>query len=197
LAINVGMDMSRGTATTTVEGFGKPNLVRRDGILTEVPMGRIARRIDFGAGPTLAVSIPWGDVSTAYHSTGIDDIEVYVATSSGVRAGMLASNLIAPILQTAGVQRLLKRGVQRGAPGPTAEQRASGSSQLWGEASDGEQRVVTRMRAPEAYALTVETALRAVSAVLRGPVSAGFQTPSSAFGADFILQVPGVERLDE
>jgi hypothetical protein len=32
--------------------------------------------------------------------------------------------------------------------------------------------------------------------VLDGKVSPGFQTPSRAFGADFVLSVPGTVRTD-
>jgi short subunit dehydrogenase-like uncharacterized protein len=45
---------------------------------------------------------------------------------------------------------------------------------------------------PGGYLLTVETALRAVEKVLSGPPGPGFWTPSRAFGADFILEIPGV-----
>ncbi|CAM4496393.1 MAG: hypothetical protein LEGION0403_FIIPPAGN_01689 [Legionella sp.] len=39
-------------------------------------MGK-TRFIDFGKGEKLATTIPWGDVSTAFYTTGIPNIEVY------------------------------------------------------------------------------------------------------------------------
>ena len=51
--------------------------------------------------------------------------------------------------------------------------------------------------APESYALTVQTALRAVEKVRAGGARPGFQTPSLAFGKDFILEIEGVTRTDD
>jgi len=56
--------------------------------------------------------------------------------------------------------------------------------------------VTSRLRGPEGYTLTALTALAVVERVLTGDVKAGFQTPSRVYGADFILGVPGVERVD-
>jgi short subunit dehydrogenase-like uncharacterized protein len=197
LAFQAVMGLSRGTAKSTIEGFGLPNLVRRAGVLTPQPMGALTRQIDFGAGPVTAVSIPWGDVSTAYHSTGIPNIEVYTVVPPALRLIMRSSGLFAPLLQSPGVQKFLKRRIQAGRAGPSAEQRARGHSQIWGEAvADGGQRVVSRLETPEGYTLTVETALASVARVLAGDATPGFQTPSKAFGPDFILQIPGVRRTD-
>ena len=69
--------LSRGTATTMVENIGRGGLVRGTASSTRAggleDAGHRLRR-----GPE-AMTIPWGDVSTAYHSTGIPDIEVYLA----------------------------------------------------------------------------------------------------------------------
>src|SRR5690242_17266656 len=77
--------VSRGTATTMAENVAKGGLVRRGGKLVRVPPGWRFRAIDFGAGRTTAMTIPWGDVSTAYHSTGIPDVEVYMAVPPTAR----------------------------------------------------------------------------------------------------------------
>jgi short subunit dehydrogenase-like uncharacterized protein len=197
LGFNVRIDLSRGTATTTIEGFGLPNLVRRGGLLTPEPMGALTREIDFGSGPITCVSIPWGDVSTAYYSTGIPNIEIYVSVPMTMRIGMKMSAVLAPLLQSAAVQAFLKKQVRAGKAGPDAEARANGRSQLWGEASDEHGgRVVTHMHTPEGYALTIETALASVARVVSGQAQPGFRTPSKAFGADFVLEVPNVQRTD-
>ncbi len=190
--------LSRGTAITTIEAMGRPNLVRRGGRLVERPMGALSRTIDFGRGPTNAVSIPWGDVSTAFHSTGIPDIEVFV---SQPRAAQFALRLSVPfkrVLQSERVQNVLKDRVRAGAAGPTAEQRARGRCYVWGEARDARGTTVSaRLQTPEGYETTKLTALAAVERVLAGTAPAGFQTPSKAFGPDFILDIPSVERHDD
>jgi short subunit dehydrogenase-like uncharacterized protein len=70
-------------------------------------------------------------------------------------------------------------------------------SRLWGEARDADGRTaVSRLVAPEGYTLTARTAVAAARRVLAGGVSVGFQTPSRAFGADFILEQAGTTRED-
>ncbi len=54
-------------------------MIRRDGQLVQVPPAWNVRERDFGRGYTKVVSVGWGDVSTAYYSTGIPNIETYFA----------------------------------------------------------------------------------------------------------------------
>jgi molybdate-binding protein len=49
---------------------------------------------------------------------------------------------------------------------------------------------------PEGYTLTALTSLAAAAKVLSGDARLGFQTPSLAYGAEFILEIEGVERED-
>jgi short subunit dehydrogenase-like uncharacterized protein len=56
--------------------------------------------------------------------------------------------------------------------------------------------VVSRLRGPEGYTLTVRAALAVVERVLGGEIRPGFQTPSKVFGPDFVLGLEGVERED-
>jgi short subunit dehydrogenase-like uncharacterized protein len=95
------------------------------------------------------------------------------------------------------VQSLLKRRVRSGAPGPNAEQRARGRTILWGEVTDDAGgRAAGRLHGPEGYTFTMRTALAAVEKVLSGAAPTGFQTPSKAYGPDFVLGVEGVSRED-
>ena len=189
---------SRGTATTIVENLHRGGAVRRGGVLASVPAAWRTREIDFGQGPTLAVTIPWGDVSTAYRSTGIGDIEVYTAMTRWQLRMMRLSRSLGWLLRTSRVQNFLKRRIQSGPPGPSDEERARGRTYLWGEVEDGSgRRMVSRLRGPEGYAFTVLTTLAAITRVLADDAPAGFQTPSLAYGPDFVLEVAGVERVDE
>ncbi|HET9594615.1 MAG TPA: saccharopine dehydrogenase, partial [Anaeromyxobacteraceae bacterium] len=72
-----------------------------------------------------------------------------------------------------------------------------GRSLLWAEASDGAgRRAAARLEAPEGYTLTAMTAVAALERALRGDVKPGFQTPSTAYGKDFVLEMEGVRRID-
>jgi short subunit dehydrogenase-like uncharacterized protein len=188
---------SRGTATTAVLNLHRGDMVRRAGRLIPLAPGARTRSFDFGRGPRPAVGIPWGDTSTAYHSTGIGDVEVYMAAPASVRWGLRLAGPLRGLLRRASVRGWLERRVRAGPPGPSAEQRASGQSIVVGEVEDEQgRRARARLRGPEAYALTVLTALLAAERVLAQPGRAGFATPSLAFGPDFALEVPGVTRED-
>jgi short subunit dehydrogenase-like uncharacterized protein len=196
LGLDAPARVSRGTATTMVETYYR-GMVREDGRLKEVPAGYRSRIIDMGRGPVTAVTVPWGDVSTAYRSTGIPNIEVYVAASTGIRALMWLSRRFEAALGREPVQRLLKAIVRSGKAGPTSAERDSGSAYVWGEAREGARAVTSRLRLPEGYTLTAEAAIEIAGRVLRGDVKPGYQTPSSAYGADLILAIPGGARSDE
>jgi short subunit dehydrogenase-like uncharacterized protein len=190
--------LSRGTATTMAENLHRGGLVRKGGVLRRVPAAWKTRVIDFGRGPVKAITVPWGDVATAYRSTGIPDIEVYTAAPWSVRAAARLSRLLGWALGSAWVQRLLKRRIRSGPPGPGDEERARGRSYLWGEVTDDEgRRMVSRLRGPEGYTLTARAAVAVAARVLAGEAPSGFQTPSLAYGADFVLGLEGVAREDE
>lgn len=197
LAFHGGSGLSRGTATTMAENAGGPGAVRRGGRIVPVPPAWRTRRIDFGDKVRLTATIPWGDVSTAFHSTGIPDIEVYVAIPPSTVRSLRISRWIAPLLRTAWVRGRLVAAIRRRAPGPTPAERGRATAALWGEARDPSgTTVVSRLRTPDGYTLTAKTAVLAARRVEAGDAVPGFQTPSRAFGADFILQVPGCTRTD-
>jgi short subunit dehydrogenase-like uncharacterized protein len=197
LAFRASGRMSRGTAQTSIEGAGQGGCIRRDGVLTPVPAGHRTIEVDFGRGPRKAIAIPWGDVFTAYVTTGIPNIEVYIAVPARVRVGLRLTRLLGPLLRTGWLQRRLQSRIQAGPAGPTADERRQGKSLLWGEARDPAGTVVvSRMEAPEGYELTRLTAVALAERVLAGELKAGFQTPARAFGADFVLGFPGVRRED-
>ncbi len=197
LAFHGGSGLSRGTATTMAENAGSPGAVRRAGRMVPVPAAWRTRRIDFGDKERLAVTIPWGDVSTAYHSTGIPDIDVYVAMPASTIRSLRLSRWFAPLLRTAWMRRRLVDAIKRRPPGPSADARAGARARLWGEVRDSAGRVaVSRLETPDGYTLTAKTAALAAQRVMHGGATPGFETPSRAFGADFILQVPGCTRTD-
>ena len=189
---------SRGTLSTIVANLGTPGAVRRNGVIVPVPTAWRTRRIDFGDGKLRdATTIPWGDVSTAFHSTGIPDIEVYTSLRPALRRAAIASRWLGPALRSGMVRGALDALVRRGPDGPTAAARERGASLLWGEvvAADG-RRAQSRVRCASGYTLTAQTAVHLAGKALRGQAPVGFQTPSRAYGADVILEIPGVTRTD-
>jgi len=189
---------SHGTASTMVENVDQGGAVRRDGKIVQVPSAFLSRTIDFGRGATGAVTIPWGDVSTAFYSTGIPNIEVFMALPASARFGLWASRFLQPLLRTGFVKARLQAQVDAAPRGPTPAQRARSGSFLWGEVTDPSgQKKVSRLQAPDGYTLTALAGVAIARAALDGKLPPGFQTPSRALGADFVLTLPGVTRTDE
>lgn len=190
--------LSRGTALTMAEGMGKPGFIRQGGRVTPVPPGYDVRTIDFGDGPHLAVTIPWGDVSTAYHSTGVPNVRVYMSVHPKQLKSLRLAKWFGWFLQTEFMQSKLRARIKAGKAGPSDNARARGVSLLWGEATNAAGKtVVSRLRGPEGYTLTAETAVRCAIRALAGNAPVGFQTPSRAYGVELVREVEGVVITDE
>jgi short subunit dehydrogenase-like uncharacterized protein len=186
--------VSRGTMKTMIESLPHAGAVRRGGKIVPVPIAWDAREIDFGGlGKRWAMTIPWGDVSTAWHSTGIPDIRVYTGTPP---KQIRRLRRLAPFLPLAGwkpLKRFLQRRVDRRAPGPSEEIRQTARVYLWGEAKNAAgARVTATLETPEAYRLTAVSAVECARRAVAGEVPAGAWTPSKAFGARFVDTLPEV-----
>lgn len=178
--------ISHGTQATMTMNIDKGGAIRRDGKIKPVPAAWRTREIDFGEGVVkLGVTIPWGDVSTAFYSTGIPNIEVYTVAPPSALKLMKLSRFIGPLLATGPVQRYLQGKIPPG--GPSDEERARGKTLLWGEASDDAgNRIEERLTVPEGYTTTALTALEITRRILAGDLKPGFQTPSMAYGPGLI-----------
>jgi short subunit dehydrogenase-like uncharacterized protein len=189
--------MSPGTARTSVEGLARGGCIRREGRLVKVPLAWRTRRIDFGDGEKLAMTIPWGDVSTAWHSTGIPDIEVYFPASPKLVARLKRLNWVRPLLGLGPVQGWLKKKIGRTVHGPREDQRARTPTFIWGEAGNSAGQVVTgRIKVANGYDVTVHAALGIVVRVLAMTRIAGHLTPVQVVGPNFVEQLPGSGTIE-
>lgn len=196
LAVLVGTP-SRGTATTLVEGLGAGGLSRQGGLLVREPVALRTWPVEHGGAAYRAVSLPWGDLVTAYFSTGIPTVETYLAVSAPAARLLRGADRLTPLLRRPAVQRLLRRWAGR-ARGPGETQMRQGRTVVWGEVTDPSgRRRAARLLGPEAYRFTAQSALAAARRVLTGGVPAGAWTPSQAFGPDFVTGLPGVELLPD
>ncbi|HVF15609.1 MAG TPA: saccharopine dehydrogenase NADP-binding domain-containing protein [Steroidobacteraceae bacterium] len=185
--------LSKGTAKTSIESAGFGGRVRRDGKLVTVPLASQTRKIDFGSGSErLAMTIPWGDVSTAFYTTEIPNIEVFVATSQKAVEKMRRANMLLPVLRQRWLKALLKFGIQHRLKPPTQAQRENNPTFVWGEARNAAGQVLTaRMRTANGYTLTVNSSLGILSEVFAGVPDPGFTTPALLVGPDFAATLPG------
>jgi len=187
--------ISHGTQATMTMNVGRGGAIRKDGKITAVPAASKTREIDFGETKKTGVSIPWGDVATAYYSTGIPNIEVYTVLPPQNLNMLRLSRYLGWLMATKPVQDYLMSQIPPG--GPSDEERAKGKTLVWGEASDlNGNRVESRLHGPEGYTFTALTALTIAQKILGGIFVAGFQTPAKAYGADLVLEIEGVSRQD-
>jgi short subunit dehydrogenase-like uncharacterized protein len=192
-------DLSPGTMKTALEGIGKStSRVRQDSMLIDVPYGSRTRTLDFGngKGPVAAFNVPWADVATAYFSTGIPNIEVYVPPTSGVARSVSMLKPFAPLLRFPPLVALLKRLVAVTVKGPKESVFENETCYFYGAVRNakGELRQA-RLSTPNAYRLTVDGVLMTVRHLLAHPESNGFRTPSALMGANCVEQLPGVSAI--
>jgi short subunit dehydrogenase-like uncharacterized protein len=188
--------MSKGTAKTAIESVGEGSRMRRNGKIVTVPLGSKTRRIDFGNGEKLAVMIPWGDVSTAYYTTGIGNIEVFTATSQNGVKRLRRAEWLRPVMRQRWIQRIIQHRIDRRVVPPDQTQRESNPSYVWGEVRNAAGQVRTaRLKTPNGYALTVHSAIGIVERLLSQPNRAGFMTPSMLVGAEFVSTLPNCSAI--
>ncbi|HXQ58787.1 MAG TPA: saccharopine dehydrogenase NADP-binding domain-containing protein [Acidimicrobiales bacterium] len=191
LAIKMGGGVSPGTAKTALESLGTPGRARIDGVIGPVPADRRRRQVTFADGKASVFAIAWGDVSTAYHSTGIGDIVVYAALPAAVGAITGVAQMAGPAARSSLVQGMLKRLVKR-LPGPSAKARSESVGQLWGQVTDRNgKRLQGTITTLNGYDLTADSVVRIAQMLAAGKVEPGALTPSQAFGADFVRELDG------
>ena len=189
--------LSRGTARTMLNNIERGGMERKNGQLTPIPGAHYTRELPFGKKNYLAMSIPWGDVATAYYSTGIENVRAYAATSPSMLRGMKIASALGCILGLPPVQFALKAYVDATIDGPSQEIREKARSYIWGEVRNAEgERMQAVIKTIESYKLTGITATMVAERVLNGDARSGFHTPAQSFGPDFIMEVAGTERQD-
>ncbi|WP_440224866.1 saccharopine dehydrogenase family protein [Dokdonella sp. MW10] len=196
LAFEAGGGPSPGTAKTSVEGLRHGGRARRNGEVVEVPIAWKTRTFDRDGEPRSAVTIPWGDVYTAFVSTGIPDIETYMALPPKTIASMRRLRLVRPLLALAPVQRWLQARAAR-TPGPDEKRRERTGCHIWGEVRDRDGREATlQLKTPNGYTLTATASLGIVEHLLRERPAGGYYTPSMLMGAEYVLGLPGVALIE-
>ena len=193
--MGLGGGVSHGTAQTMAENFGSGGAIRRNGMIKPVPAAFKTRTIDFGSKTRTAASIPWGDVSTAHFTTGIDNIIVYTAMKESAIRWMKFTNWISPVLKLSPIKSLIKNLISKKVTGPDQSSRETGRSNIWGEVTNSSGDIVkARLTTPEGYRLTALSSLHIAKKVSKGNFKNGYQTPAFAFGEDLILEIEGTER---
>lgn len=182
-------DPSPGTMKTMLQGLPLGGVARIDGKLTPVPAAWKVAEIPFSIGKRRAMTIPWGDVSTAHFTTGIPNIEVFMVQPPAMIRAAKLSRYFGKLLGLGVVQSALAKQIEKKVKGPTAQMRESGKSYLWGKVTDAAGKSVeSTLDTPEGYHLTMKTGVDIALRVQAGEVKPGYQTPAKAFGPDYVVK---------
>ena len=185
-----------GTAQTLVESaaYESSRLHRVDGRIVEAAP-RPSCEVDFGAGPRRTVLRTWPDIHVGYASTGIPNIDVYMALSPEQVKQQDLVERVRWLLRFRAIRELVKRQIPSRA---TAAERAASAAHIWGEVVDDEgNRAVGLIHGPEAGLVwTSRCCLDVVAHVLAGDAPPGHRTPATAYGPDLVLEADGVTRED-
>jgi short subunit dehydrogenase-like uncharacterized protein len=188
--------VSRGSARTIADLIGEPVRSRRDGVIVAGSRLREAS-FDFGNGPTKALGVSWGDISTAYYTTGIRNIEVYFEATPASTYLAFANRTFGWLMGNPAIERTARQLSSGLRPGPTAAERAARRVTTVARASDARGRTAeSRLITNEAYTFTAQAACAVMQRIAGGCFEPGFQTPGKLLGPDFVLQIEGSERHD-
>jgi short subunit dehydrogenase-like uncharacterized protein len=189
--------LSRGTSKTMIEGLGDGSMIRENGKLQSVGLGDKVIDVDFGSFTTTAMNIPWGDISTAWHSTNIPNIAVFIGANEKLIRRARLSRYFNWLFRQRWLKNYLLKKIDQRPDGPAEERRISGKSFLWGRVTNASGNSITAtLETMNGYSLTASTSTLIASKIIQGNFKPGFQTPAMAYGADLILEVAGTVRKD-
>ncbi|WP_336517402.1 saccharopine dehydrogenase family protein [Pollutibacter soli] len=189
---NLGSMISHGTALTMAGKLGEGASKRENGRIVSIPFGSTTMEVDFGVKKIKVMNISWGDVFTAWYSTGIPNIETYAAAPRSMINAMKYQQFFNWLLRTEFVRNIIRRKISKRAPGPDDEMLRNGKSFVWAQVKNPKgEKVTIRMEAAESYLLTAHGTLIITKKILNGNFKPGFQTPATCYGDGLIEEIPG------
>lgn len=189
LVIGKTGSFTRGAALTVIEHWPQGGMVRQSGQLVRVPHFWKTRSITHNGAVVQAATMPWGDVSTAFYSTNIPNIEVFVTLTPQI-IRLLPVLRIAALLPKVGfIRHIITAYIQR--QKPTAAPDDARQSWIWGEVESESARCRARLYGPSSATFAVYTAVAALERMSCGDCRIGFQTPGHLW-PDMVFQLPGV-----
>ncbi len=180
---NQGGGWSRGTLITMIEALPYAGAIRENGKLVPVPPAFAEMDVEFPHGRKHVVTIPWGDLATAYRTTGIPNIRTHVSMHPGQIRRLKRMRRFLPILAWGPIKRFLQRRVKRTVTGPTEHQRETGKTHLWGRVTHPDGRTLERtVTIAEGYAYTATASIDCLIKTQNGELPPGAWTPAGVWG---------------
>jgi short subunit dehydrogenase-like uncharacterized protein len=188
--VTLGGQISHGTASSMIAKLGEGGASRDNGRVKKEPLGKKSRHIQVDGKVFFVMSIPWGDVFTAFYTTGIANIRAYTGITPSIFNLLKLQALFNPILRTTWFRKWMQQKVDNRPAGPTDEKRAKAKSYIWGEVSNGKGETLSDwFTCPEGYTLTALASVAIAQKVLAGNWKAGYQTPAGCYGKDLISEL--------
>ncbi|TWC62004.1 short subunit dehydrogenase-like uncharacterized protein [Pseudomonas sp. SJZ103] len=175
IALQVPGSMSRGSALSVGEIIGAGVMARVDGQLIATPDAQ-PQLLDFGDGPVLCAPLSFGDLVTAWHSTAIADIAMFVHISGDAFPEGDLSQL---------------------PDGPTQVERDAHRARAIAEVTGADGSVARSViETVNGYSYTPLAAVEAARRVLGGERRSGFESPAHLFGVGFAQTIAGTRISD-
>lgn len=185
--INKRGKISRGTWLTTLEFLGGTGKVRSNGKIIDSKIGEFKINLKLKNFSFSGISIPWGDVYSSFHSTGIKNAEVYLALPKIFVS--LSSSIVffLKILKMPSIKRMASNYIKNNLTGPTTEERNNTEAYVWGRVENSKAEMIEEVyNVMEGYNLTAKGAAECAERVLMNSLKPGTYTPSLAFGSEFL-----------
>jgi short subunit dehydrogenase-like uncharacterized protein len=183
--------LSRGTALTAAEGLNEPSYIRENGVLKPINIGTISKSINFGdKKPLHCIAIPWGDVVTAFYTTSIPNIKVFVPVPKSVADKLKLSNYLPSFLKTA-FAYFLKKYIHKNIKGPSENTLKNGFTIVYGKAHNETESIEAFLKTPDGYQLTMLSSVYIADKIINENFNFGYQTPAGLFGENLILDIIG------
>lgn len=188
---SLGGGLSHGTATTMAGKIGEGGAVRENGVIVKKPLGQKGMWVTIGDKKLFVMSIPWGDVSTAYTTTGIPNIEAYTGMAPKIYRLLKFQWAFNWLLRTDFIRSIIKKKIKARPAGPSDEQRKNSSSLVWGEVTNAAGKKLTAsISCLDGYTLTAHSSLLIAHKILSGNFKTGYQTPAGCYGENLVLEIP-------
>ncbi|EKE86844.1 saccharopine dehydrogenase family protein [Idiomarina xiamenensis] len=180
--------MSRGTSRTSLQRLSKGGAIRENGVIKDVPLAYQVDTIDFGNGLKMAMTIPWGDVATAYYTTEIPNISVFVPASPKLVRRLKWLNWVRWLFRFDAVKKQLLKRVDKQDAGPSANERDNNPTYVWGEIGNAKGHTQSlRVKVKNGYSVTAEGAVElAVYTLQHDDLKGGYYTPARLYGAKLL-----------
>ena len=185
--------VSRGTALSTIENLLNGATIRKNGKIVTVPLGQKTRTFQFGNWyESICATAPWGDVSTAFYTANIPNVEAYLATTEKGASMMRLTTKLKWLLKNPIVKSIAKTIIKTRPAGLSLNDRLQSESYFYAEviSKKGEKKSAT-LKVKDAYENTAQVAVHIVKKIVNGNYNIGFQTPGGCFGAELILEIEG------